>query len=41
MYTGSVNRDCKFLDGQDIVSVQLVAFSFATKFCLIASAAGI
>ena len=34
MYTGSVNRDYKFLDGQDIVPVQLVAFSLATKFCL-------
>ena len=34
MYTGSVNRDCKFLNGQDIVAVQQVAFSFATKFCL-------
>ena len=34
MYTDSVNRDYKFLDGQDIVPVQLVAFSFATKFCL-------
>ena len=33
MYTGSVNRDYEFLDGQDIVPVQLVAFSFATKFC--------
>ena len=32
MYSCSVNGDCKFLDGQEIVPVPLVAFSFAPNF---------